>query len=187
MKIELIGLLGNQGVGKNYIADILMNQSDAPTLILSFADHFKVDCVCKHEMEYNKIFHKKDNETRKKLQKIGTEEGRNVYGENIWIKITETWIKTFNLRGITRFIIPDVRFQNEVDWIKSLGGKVIKIQALCRYKERLHEESGGNQEEINKILNHVSEKGVDEISNYDIIINNDPDDNLEEQLKNIKL
>lgn len=28
MKIELIWLLGNQGVGKNYIDDILMNQSD---------------------------------------------------------------------------------------------------------------------------------------------------------------
>lgn len=83
------------------------------------------------------------------MHKIGTEEGRDVYGENIWIKITETWIETVNLRGITRFIIPDVRFQNEVDWIKSLGGKVIKIQAL--YKERLHEESDGNQEEINKI------------------------------------
>ena len=64
MKFEIIGLLGNQGVGKNYIADILVNKSSISTLVIAFADHFKVDCVCKHNMDYNKVFHKKDNETR---------------------------------------------------------------------------------------------------------------------------
>lgn len=186
MKVEIIGLLGNQGVGKNYIADILFNKSKVPTLILAFADHFKVDCVCKYDMNYNKVFHKKDNETRKKLQRIGTEEGRNVYGEDIWIRITENWIKTFNLRGIKRFIISDVRFQNEVDWIKSLGGKIIKINAPKRYKTRLYEESESFSEGgITETSNHISEKGINSILNYDYILNNDPDDDFNEELRNI--
>ena len=133
--MEIIGLLGHQGVGKNYIAENILPDIfyDRNYLVLAFADHFKVDCICKHKLNYNKVFYKKDFEIRKKLQQIGTEEGRNVYGSDIWINILETWMKVFNSRGVGLFIISDVRFQNEVDWIKKLGGTVIKINAPKRY------------------------------------------------------
>ena len=121
--MEIIGLMGHQGVGKNYIADVLLKHLPTKnSVIIAFADHFKVDCICKHNCDYNKVFGEKDYETRRMLQKVGTEEGRNVFGENIWINITETWIKLLNERGVERFIICDVRFQNEADWIKKMNG-----------------------------------------------------------------
>ena len=178
--MEIIGLMGHQGVGKNYIADVLLkNLPKKNSVIIAFADHFKVDCICKHNCDYNKVFGEKDYETRRMLQKVGTEEGRNVFGENIWINITETWIKLLNERGVERFIISDVRFKNEADWIKKMNGILVKIVAPNRYRMRLERETNNNEELINQIKNHKSEIMIDEFSEYDIQIKNDIDDNLD--------
>ena len=172
--MEVIGLLGYQGVGKNFIAENVLDEilPKKNTLIMAFADHFKIDCICKHNVDYDKIFVNKDLESRKLLQKVGTEEGRDVYGENIWVKTLETWMKVYHDRGIKRFIISDVRFQNEVDWIKSIGGKVIKINADDRRKKKLLEEVDNNAERIKEIVNHRTEKGLDNVTNYDFEVDN---------------
>ena len=81
------------------------------TVVLAFADHFKVDCICKHNANYDKVFGEKDFETRRLLQLAGTEQGRNKFGYDIWIRTLETWIKILNSRGVERFIISDVRLK----------------------------------------------------------------------------
>ena len=178
--MEIIGLMGHQGVGKNYIADLLLkNLPTKNTIIIAFADHFKVDCICKHNCDYNKVFGEKDYETRRLLQKVGTEEGRNKFGENIWINVVETWIKLLNERGVNRFIISDVRFVNEAEWVKKMNGILIKIDAPKRFRIRLEKETNNNEELINQIKNHKSEIMIDEYKDYDILIKNDLDDNLE--------
>ena len=177
--MEIIGLMGHQGVGKNYIADLLLkNLPTRNTIILAFADHFKVDCICKHKCDYNKVFGEKDFETRRLLQKVGTEEGRNKFGENIWISVIETWIKLLNERGVNRFIISDVRFVNEAEWVKKMNGILIKIDAPKRFRIRLEKETNNNEELINQIKNHKSEIMIDEFKEYDILIKNDLYDNL---------
>lgn len=95
----------------------------------------------------------------------------------------ETWINVLYSRGTERFIISDLRFQNEVDWVKKLGGTVIKIKADIRYNTRLYNETNGNQTLIENIKNHPSEKGIDEITNYDYLINNDPGISIFEEIK----
>ena len=177
--MEIIGLMGHQGVGKNFIADLLLkNLPIKNTIIIAFADHFKVDCICKHNCDYNKIFGEKDFETRRLLQKVGTEEGRNKFGKNIWINVVETWIKLLNERGVERFIISDVRFVNEADWVKKINGILIKIDAPKRFKKRLEKETNNNKELINQIKNHKSEIMIDEYKEYDILIKNDLKDKL---------
>jgi hypothetical protein len=184
--MELIGLLGHQGVGKNYFAEIVLPQilPKKNTVVLAFADHFKVDCICKHNAKYDKVFGEKDFETRRLLQLAGTEEGRDKFGYDIWIKTLETWIKILNSRGVERFIISDVRFQNEADWVKLLDGTLIKIESPIRYNQRLANETNNNQDKINEIKAHASEVNIDKISNYDICINNDPGQNIFEPLNN---
>ena len=178
--MEIIGLMGHQGVGKNFIADLLLkNLPIKNTIIIAFADHFKVDCICKHNCDYNKVFGEKDYETRRLLQKAGTEEGRDKFGDNIWINVVETWIKLLNERGVERFIISDVRFVNEAQWVKKMNGILIKIDAPKRFKKRLEKETNNNKELIEKIKNHRSEIMIDEYKEYDILIKNDLDDNLE--------
>mgnify|MGYP001265092179 CR=1 FL=1 len=78
----------------------------------------------------------------------------------------------YHSRGVERFIITDVRFVNEAEWLKRCGGKLIKIEAPDRYHERLMQESGGNQERYDSIKNHPSEKNIRNIKNIDFIINN---------------
>ena len=185
--MEILGLLGHQGVGKNYIAENVLPKilPEKQTVILGLADHFKIDAICKHNLEYDKVFGKKDFETRTKLQIIGTEEGRDKYGYDIWIGILENWMKTLYSRGTKRFIISDLRFQNEVDWVKKLGGIVIKVESDIRYKDRLFAETNGNKKLIDKIIEHPSEKGIDEIKNYDYLVNNNPGNNINDEIGNI--
>ena len=83
---------------------------------------------------------------------------------------------------IKRFIITDVRFQNEADWIKSLNGIIIKIEAPNRYMNRVVDEAGRNIDKIKDIILHPSEKNIDEIKNYDICLKNDINDNIENEI-----
>jgi hypothetical protein len=85
---------------------------------------------------------------------------------------------------VERFIISDVRFQNEADWVKLLDGTLIKIESPIRYNQRLANETNNNQDKINEIKAHASEVNIDKISNYDICINNDPGQNIFEPLNN---
>lgn len=171
---EIIGLVGHQGVGKNYIGENILQDAlvKKNTLCVAFADHFKITAIGKHNADPQKVFGKKDYETRKLLQRLGTEEGRNVFGENVWVKTLEAWMDMHYSRGVERFIITDVRFVNEAEWVKRCGGKLIKIEAPDRYHDRLIQESGGNQERYDSIKNHPSEKNIENIKNIDFVINN---------------
>jgi hypothetical protein len=61
-------------------------------------------------------------EVRRLLQVYGTECGRDLFGENVWL---DAALKHVN--PDENFVVTDVRFQNEVDYIRNLGGTLIKI------------------------------------------------------------
>ena len=185
--MELIGLLGHQGVGKNYIAENILNEilPKKNTIIMAFADHFKVECITKRNVPYEKVFEKKDKISRKLLQIVGTEEGRNVYGNDIWINTLETWLNIYKSRGVKRFIISDVRFQNEVDWIKKMGGHVIKVNASDRHENKVCQESDNNIYAKNEISNHISELEIDTINNFDFEVDNSIESDVKNQLLNL--
>jgi len=58
---------------------------------------------------------------REALQKLGTEAGRNVFHNDIWIESLQR-----RITGNT--VITDVRFQNEMDFIRRNSGVLIHIQ-----------------------------------------------------------
>ena len=173
--LELYGFSGKMGTGKNYIAEKLFKAMLPPknTLVVALADHFKIECCAKDKVDYNKVFGLKDDKTRNLLQKRGTEEGRNVYGANIWIDILETWIKRHNETGIERVIVTDLRFPNEVEWFKKLGGYTFRVEAPERNMYRLKQETGDNSDRLFQIQNHQSETALDNYTNFDYFINND--------------
>lgn len=185
MSPVIIGLIGHQGVGKNYIAETVLPQilPVENTVVLAFADHFKIDCITKHNAEYDKVYGTKDFQTRKLLQITGTENGRDQYGEDIWIRTVENWIKVLHSRGVKRFVICDVRFENEAKWIIEQKGTLIKIEAPERYYARLRQETCDDQEKIEELKNHPSEKYIDDIAIQHLTVHNDPSDNVWEQLK----
>lgn len=180
----LIGLSGKMGVGKNYISEnIIPNilekvMQNVRIFPISFADQIKVELAIRdNTLTYENLFIHKTNETRDKLQKYGTEVGRSKYGEDIWIKSVEMWMKIFNDRVPKKdnlvFIISDVRFKNEAEWIEKNNGLLIRIKAPNRNIKRIVEE----KIDISKI-NHISEIDLDDY-NFNNIINND---NIEEKL-----
>lgn len=176
----LIGLSGKMGVGKDYIAhNILMpylEKKNIKTLMIAFADQIKVNTSVKHNINLFDMYDTKNENIRRLLQKEGTENGRNKYGDNIWINYVDKWTDIYSKRGIQAFIIMDVRFKNEAEYIKSKNGLLIRIEAPLRNKERITNEK--NSLEIQK---HISEIDLDDYK-FDNIINNDYITNEENEL-----
>lgn len=61
-------------------------------------------------------------EIRRLIQRMGTEAGRNILGQNIWVDSAFT-----NVESDARIVITDVRFPNEAQAVVSRGGMVIRI------------------------------------------------------------
>ncbi|MFE5971419.1 hypothetical protein ACFQ64_04570 [Streptomyces sp. NPDC056460] len=62
-------------------------------------------------------------EVRQYLQRLGTEGGRAVLGENVWV---DALFRDFETWGPT--VITDVRFPNEADAIRARGGLVLLLE-----------------------------------------------------------
>lgn len=131
----LIGLSGKKGVGKDFISKTVI----APHFVrqgfrvttMAFADALKVFLVAGGKAQsIDALFSdQKSVETRQLLQTVGTDMIRKSHGQDWWIRQLEAWIQVRQIRDpVNVVIIPDVRFQNEVEWIERNGGLVIRVQ-----------------------------------------------------------
>jgi phosphomevalonate kinase len=186
-KTIIIGISSKMGCGKDFISEhyiipFLENKLKLKTLQISLADQIKVNAMTKEGISYEDVFIKKNEKTRKLLQKEGTELGRNVLGKDIWIQYYQNWVKIFEKRGIRAITTCDIRFKNEFEWFKSQKNTfLIRINAPKRNHTRLLQESNG-KDDIYKILsNHISECDLDDIKDnqFDFVIKNDPEDVLD--------
>jgi GTPase SAR1 family protein len=161
-----IGLLGNAHSGKNTAANHLINKYNY--LEDSFARILKKIIKCLFNFtedqvngQLKEVMDKRWNITpRQAMQFIGTELFRNQInklipdiGNNFWIKSLD-----INMNKKKDIVITDVRFQNEVDYMHSINGIVIKI--VRSYNSE------------NKLYDHESEKNIKFIKNYDYLIEN---------------
>jgi len=64
---------------------------------------------------------------RQLWQQIGTEIGRAADSE-LWVKLLQVQIVALRrFAGVTKFVVPDIRFQNEAAAIKAWGGTLVRI------------------------------------------------------------
>lgn len=165
-KLEVISLSGKLKTGKDYLYEKYLYPRGYMRWAL--ADHFKIFIVGQGLASYEDVFQTKPLAIRHLLQQAGTEQGRNVYGDKIWIDVTFTWLQHLsNTLKLHKWCITDCRFKNEVDGIQERGGKVIRIVAPERDKN-----SGASPE----ARNHISETDLDDypIENFDGLLFNDP-------------
>lgn len=102
---------------------------------------------------------------RRILQRLGTEMGRNVFGENFWVNQLANTQDDWASR-LSRYVISDARFPNEGAWIHEQQGTLIWI-------DRDELESDG----------HASESTVlRDTANY-IIENNGTKDEFENKIR----
>lgn len=166
--MNIIGISGNAGVGKDYLTKHIlapMISNGQPYIIASFADHFKIDSIVKDNLDRTKVYGKKDSITRSILQQKGTENGRDIYGNDVWVNILHERLLQYSSRGIKYFFITDCRFENEIQYVKSKNGIVIRIEAEDRHNELMSIEGNENK-------NHSSETSLSKYTNWDYIIDN---------------
>jgi dephospho-CoA kinase len=173
----IIGLSGKMGSGKNYIAEQIIYPSfkdDYNILIIGFGDLMKNELYARDtSLTYDELYDHKTFETRNKLQQYGTENGRDKYHQDIWIRGLDIQIETFKRRsGDTCLIIVcDVRFQNEANYIIKKGGFLIRVIAEDRTNERYLREANGDNNKFKQINEHRSETELD-LYKFNFIINN---------------
>jgi hypothetical protein len=160
---SVLGLSGKAGSGKDYIFEHFLRPVGYHRWAL--ADHFKIWIVGKGEATHEEVFLTKPPEIRKLLQEEGTERGRNVYGESVWVNTAFAWFRLLNETwGINKFLISDIRFPNEVEAVQNAGGKVFRIHAPGRVvKNKLTPEQ----------RLHISETALNDYTKFDDFIYND--------------
>ena len=182
----IIGISGKMGCGKDYVCNNLiiplLKNLDKSHLQLAFADQIKINAMTKSNMSFDDIYTNKTTHSRKLLQREGTELGRNVYGKDIWIKYLDNWISLYKYRGIDNFICTDVRFLNEMEYIKQKGGIIIRIISKTRNLQRLKSESNGDKNIMSMLQEHPSECDLDNVpdNSFDIVIQNEIGHNLDQ-------
>lgn len=142
----IIGIVGFAGSGKGTVGDILVNDYDFTKL--SFADGVKDSVAAifgwprsllEGDTDDSRAFREKrddfwsarlgyDFTPRLALQLMGTEAGRNVFHEDVWVHAVERRIKhkqEWELED--NFVIPDVRFPNEIQAIRKCGGFIVRV------------------------------------------------------------
>lgn len=115
---------------------------------------------------------------RKLLQFLGTEWGRGMVGDTVWVDL---WKKEISNRGQYNSLFEvdelitcdDIRFDNEAEAIKALGGILVRIES-DKANQRIDTTSG--------IVNHPSEQGISEKYIDFTIENNDSIKEFEAQI-----
>ena len=182
----IFALHGHMGVGKDYITHTYMvsyireRYPKLRYMFLSFADQLKVNVMVRYNLDVNQVYGHKTPHVRNILQQEGTELGRDVLGDDIWIKYYDKWLSIYESRGIDIVFTCDVRYMNEYLYLRSKPNVyIIKIIAPNRTLQ-LYKKCN---------LNHSSEISLDNRKNisWDIVLNNDIDvDNNLKDLKDLK-
>lgn len=143
----IIGICGLASAGKDSIADFIIQ--DNPDFVkIKMAHHLKDVCSLLFGMdrkmlegetiedrikreEVDSFWNERVLEDlqpftpRKALQYVGTNLLRNQLCQNIWVSCLEKKIKDNNLQNV---IVPDIRFLNEIELIRKLGGIIIRVE-----------------------------------------------------------
>jgi hypothetical protein len=163
---KLIGICGRKQTGKTSTTNVLVDRygfvevswaEPLKRLALAANPYIKVneetwlrlrDIVDEKGWEVAKRL----PETRRFLQELGTEGARSLWGEEVWFPFAWEHFTADSL-----IVVSDVRFENEADKVRQLGGQIWRIF-------RPGFDNQGDE--------HESESGIDAIE-YDLALHND--------------
>ena len=164
----LLGFAGKAHSGKDFSADyIIKNYPDLKIAKVAFAD--AVRDMVRPIFDVDDIYRRGSKEDpidgfgislREILQSLGTDWGRHMVSEDIWVKVLDKRISE-RYSDFDVVIVSDIRFDNERDYIINNGGKVINITGA---KDK-HNKS--------KFSEHVSEWGIEDEADGIVQLEND--------------
>ena len=158
----LIGIAGAAGAGKDTLAAALWKKWGYSTYAMATPLRAAVEAA--FGLPRN-IWDRETKEVvipwigaspRHLLQTLGTEWGRGHVSPDVWVRVAAR-VHDVGSRGKTfRMAVPDIRFDNEAEWIRSKGGAVILV----------------SRNNLPAVRSHASEAGVSD-SLIDLRITND--------------
>ena len=159
----IIGFSGKMGSGKSEAVKFMRENYGDKIALVKFAQPL-YDI---QEAVYDRIsqaYSRPESfiKDRKLLQWLGTEWGRGTISETLWVDIWKAEVRD-QLKLGKIVVCDDVRFDNEAEALREMGGKLIQINSN-RNKERIDTASG--------IPQHASENGI-KPKLVDFVVNND--------------
>lgn len=149
----IITISGHAKNGKDTIANILKEKLESrnkKVLIIHFADYLKFVCE-----KYFGWDGKKDERGRTILQEVGTDIVRK-RDQYFWVDIVCRLINVLS-NDFDFFIIPDCRFENEIEYPESEYGLKIFATNIRRYENNIIFDNGLTLEQ----KRHPSETSLD--------------------------
>lgn len=136
--MKLIGFVGRRRSGKDTAAKALVAQGFAPVKFAGalkemLKAYFLYVGVPAHEIDlliegdYKEMICGRlcGQSPRWAMQTLGTEWGRNLIGDSLWVDACLD--RCHLLMGRSPVVVTDVRFENEVAGLQGIGGKIIRI------------------------------------------------------------
>lgn len=162
--MKLIGISGRARSGKDTAAQALTHRGWHR---YSFADPLKdgVRCMLGLGREHTDGALKEQPmdwlggvTPRRLMQTLGTEWGRDLVHPDLWLLVADRRIADAGADGAPGLVIPDVRFDNEANFIRERGGCVIHLL----------------RPEVEQVHSHLSESGVRHGIGDPVLVNDGP-------------
>lgn len=134
--MKVIALTGPKRVGKTTVANAISDNVDRQVEIMSFADPMRLMLQAmgvRSDLMHNQSMKETPiaglgKSARQLLQTLGTEWGRGMVAEDIWLWAMEKRVQQAKYEGAKIIIIDDCRFDNEAEWIVQQDGAVILLE-----------------------------------------------------------
>jgi hypothetical protein len=161
----IIGLGYKARSGKDSVADYLVEHHGYCRR--AFADSLKEACRAIFDLSDEQLYGSQKEEVdpfwkttpRDILQRVGTEAMRVGYDPDIWVMSLKKHIQSSNKAN---WVITDVRFPNEAEAIKEMGGIVVRVDRE-------------NRDRISSGYKHPSEISMDKYERWDKALDNNQD------------
>lgn len=164
----IIGLTGLAGAGKDTVRAIL--EHDHGYIGFGFADPIRNmlrtllsdNGISETWMDERTLKERPipglDKSYRELAQTLGTEWGRTHLGADFWLRIAEAYMHDITNQTFAplHFVVSDVRFQNEADWVRQRGGMIWRV----------------DRPGTASVREHVSEQGATAIKADAVLVNN---------------
>ena len=151
---RIIGIAGRAGAGKNTVAEMIPNSS-----VFGFADPLYEGLAAMLGVPEDMLRNRVNKETplvwlgkspRELMQTLGTEWGRGMVAEDIWLRLAKRRIETY---GGT-IVFSDVRFDNEAEWIRNQGGEVWLVEREQETHHTHSSEAGISPHLIDRVIDN---------------------------------
>ena len=156
MKIKIIGLAGQRGVGKTAVSLLLLKFFPAYHRA-SFGDLVRQEVGAKFQVRMETLYHNLDDyiDLNEERERAGMPQGMAAnrlvewYAQEViqpknpnhWVMVMGKWLKLCQERNVPGMIIDDISFPNEANLVKRRRGLLVKLEPYAGYTPPLGDSS----------------------------------------------